>query len=101
MTRLSDIKRRNSVVFDSYGDVRIVWIILGFALALIALIVSIIIGTIALNRHYGRIACRNWATNAQRETKFRVLQPLDGGTCFTLQLNGKWVPIDQVREMQP
>jgi hypothetical protein len=47
-------------------------------------------------------ACANWGEQTNRETKFRVLvQPLGlpfKWDCFTPVGEGRWLPIDRVRE---
>jgi hypothetical protein len=77
------------------------WFFGTMAAAVIA--ITILIGVpIWVGSYYSqRASCRNFATQAERETKFRVLvkvvAPLQWD-CFTRTVDGRWIPTKNLRE---
>lgn len=86
---------------DDYGHLKFGWFVTFFMTVVVIVISSLVIGGIAGERHFGRVNCRNWGTITHRHTQFRILTTLDGGTCFVRQANGKWIPKEQLRDIQP
>jgi hypothetical protein len=78
------------------------WVIasvIGGILAMVLLVVALV----GVGSYYSdRASCRNWGDQARRETVFRHLtQPLGiplTWDCFTPVGDGRYLPIDRVRE---
>lgn len=86
---------------DQYGDLKLGWSITFLVIGVVIVLSSIGFAIVVGQRHFGRINCRNWGTITHRHTQFRILTTLDGGTCFVRQANGKWIPKEQLRDIQP
>ena len=85
--------------FDPYADICLLGIVAGLAAGLCVLFAAGIPTSILLERHYGRIGCRNYGQQSHRQTRFVVYTAFDGGNCLTPGSDGKWIPIENLREV--
>lgn len=89
--------RRLPRLHDSYGITGWGMLLYGGA-GLLALIVLLMAGVLAGERHFGRVACETFARQTGRPTKFVIYTTFDGGDCLTRSSGGTWIPTKNLRE---
>jgi hypothetical protein len=87
-----------NIFTDRYGDLRfgtMLLIVFAGAVVLTAALFAIIVPVV---RHYDHVACNAYEEQTTRNTRFVVYHILQWD-CLTPSADGRWVPIDSIREV--
>lgn len=85
-----------NLFFGMFG-LRMGWFMLATLLVIAGIVTAGVAIGIPVQRHFDRVACRSFAVNANRETKF-VIYNFFSWDCLTPTGDGRWISTDNLRE---